>query len=668
VDPDLKKAFISFRIGAPQWITDQRFDALMRLFENHKGVTDEITFFTSETHPPLPIETIRQRAEILAGRMQAVRALGYRTGINILATIGHHNEALPQSLSADYTRMTYIDGSVCQGSFCPNDERMRSTIRQVYELLASAGPDYIWIDDDVRLFGHMPIPCGCFCDTCLAIFEKQCGTRYTRESLRAAFNAGELKRKLDVRRAWLQHNRDTLARLFKLIEQTVHKHRAGLPLGFMTGDRFFEGYDFDTWAKILAGPSDAEVLWRPGGGTYTDHVLDGITQKAHQIGRQTAFLPAKVRSIQSEVESFPYQRLKKSIHATALEAACYIAGGCTGTAFNVLSQHDEPLDEYEPLVVGLKRSRPFLDLLARTFGRTRPIGVYTGWSKDSFIARSAERGDWVSSGSVPGTHHADELLATGIPAGYSLRHARVTALTGDSVLALSDAEIRQILSGGVYLDGPALNRLNGMGYASLTGFGVERVVHADCIEQFVGHPLNDGFAGRYRNGRQSFWKEPAYLLSRSSTSAEMLSRAVDYAYRQVAPCCMGVFENELGGRVCVAGYYPWAHLQNLSKSSQIKAVVRWLSKDTLPAYVASFHRMNLWVRQPKPAGLAIALLNAYLDPAENVELLLRTDADQIDAFDMQCRRTRIRSKGADAPYKRFLLPEIGPWDMRLLIG
>ncbi|MBN1345076.1 MAG: hypothetical protein JXQ73_20445 [Phycisphaerae bacterium] len=661
----IDKAFISFRIGVPLWRSDECFDNLVRLFEKNKGVTDEITFFTSESHPPLPLAEIQARAKILTQRMAALRKLGYRSGINILATIGHHNENLANSLAEPYTRMTDIDGRTCQGSFCPNDDGLRDYAKRVYEALASANPDYIWIDDDVRLFGHMPIRCGCFCDHCLAIFEKETGVRYTRASLADAFNTGPVPKKLEVRRAWLRHNRDTINRLFQLIEQTVHAVKPDMPLGFMTGDRFFEGYDFDRWAETLAGPRKTEVMWRPGGGAYTDSWLDAIAQKAHQVGRQTAFLPESVRSIQSELESFPYQRLKKSAHATALEACSYIAGGCTGTAFNVLSQYGEPLDEFEPLVARLRQARPFLDRLARAFGRTRPVGLYSGWNKDSFAAKNVDGGDWLGGG-VPGTHEIDEILVTGVPAAYSLRNAPVTALTGEAVFAFDEADLRKILASGVYMDPQALQRLNAMKLGELTGFDVENVMHDDCIEQFVGHPLNASFSGRYRNGRQSFWKCPAYALKRTNPKAEALSRIVDYTYKQVAPCCVGVFENSLGGRVCVAGYYPWEQVQNLSKSAQIKSVMRWLSKDRLPAYVASFHRANLWARPTGQGRWAIALTNAYLDPAEGLTLAVLTDQPELSVVDMQCRQAKVRATAAAGPYKTFTLPTIPPWEMRLV--
>ncbi|MDQ1318262.1 MAG: hypothetical protein QG588_1922, partial [Candidatus Poribacteria bacterium] len=499
---EIEKAFISFRIGVHLWINDNRFKELMQLFETYKGVTDEVTFFTSETHPPLPIKTIEERANILAERMPKVREIGYKTGINILSTIGHHNENLPNSLSDDYTRMTDLDGNVCHGSFCPNDQAMREYIKRLYQIITLTSPDYIWIDDDVRLFGHMPITCGCFCDNCLAIFEEEFGIKYTRNKLKDAFNNGDIETKLNIRKKWLQHNRNTMARLFELIEKSVHDLKPDMPIGFMTGDRFFEGYDFDRWAEILSGKNKAEVFWRPGGGNYTDTVLDGIAGKSHDIGRQVAFLPQSIVSIQSELENFTYERLKKSAHATALESASHIASGCTGTAFNVLSMYDEPLDEYIPLVAKIRKVRPFLDLLAKNIKREEPIGLYTGWVKDSFVARNIYGGDWFSGADCV-TAHANVILSTGIPAAYSIHNAKVTALCGDGVVALRDYEIKKILSSGVYMDAQALKRLNEMGYSDLTGFDVSGGIDHDCIEQLADHHINGSFAGRNRDCRQS---------------------------------------------------------------------------------------------------------------------------------------------------------------------
>ncbi len=657
------KAYVSFRIGVPQWFSESRFNELLDLFDRYKGVTDEITFFTSATHAPLPLNVFRERAAILKDRMEQARKRGYRAGINILTTIGHHNENLDNSLKGDYTFMTNIDGKVCNGSYCPNDKKMQEYVRNIYELTALAGPDYIWIDDDVR-FGHMPIGYGCFCDNCLGIFSSEYGVLYTRESLKKAMDEGTVDEKLKIREAWLQHNRNTISGLFKLIEKTVHSANPSMPLGFMTGDRFFEGYDFTSWAKILSGPDSAEVIWRPGGGYYADISTNDLAGKSHDIGRQVSLLPESVRSIESEIECFPYQRLKKAAEIVILEASSHIASGCTGAAFNVLSMYDEPLDEFEPLVSRLKAARPFFDLLAGSLGRTPVSGVNTYWNRSSYITGNIEKGDWLGAGNPLVAH---DIYSIGIPACYSQSNASVTILGKDNIYAMSRKEIEGILSGGVYMDAEALRQLNDMGFGELTGFEVVKAEIADRIEKLKAHPLNGPFAGRERDNRQSFWNSPAYTLKKTDEAAQILSGLVDYTGNEVSSCTSGVFENKAGGRICVAGYYPWTFMENLSKSSQMKAIFRWLSKDSLPGYVSSFHRINLWIRQPHDGKTALTLTNSSFDPAMDVILMLRTESRFIKVYDMECRETSVKSSGTDGPYQKFTLKMIDPWQMRLVV-
>lgn len=662
--PTVERASIAFRIGVPQWATESRFQDLLTLLEKYPGATDEITLFTSATHPPLPLDEIRKRADVLTHRMALAREAGFRTGINVLSSMGHHNENLAHSLTGNYTRVTDIDGNTCQGSFCPNDRRVQDYIRRVYHAMALAGPDYLWIDDDVRLAGHMPVSLTCFCDDCLALFEKESGRQYTRASLKTAFVTGTPEQRLALRKAWLQHNRDTIARLFHLIERTVHGVKPGMPLGFMTGDRFYEGYDFDRWAGVLSGPGKAEVRWRPGGGFYEDDNMAGLASKSHDIGRQVSLLPPSVASIQSEIENFPYQRLKKSAHTTVLEAASHMAAGCTGAAFNVLSMNDEPLDEFEPLVARIAQSRLFFDLLAKHLGRRPLAGIHAAWNKDTAAACDLAGGNWFAFGRFLG--ESPRLFEIGLPPDYSPKNASVTLLSGDNLLAFNKQEILKMLAGGVYMDAQALTHLNEMGLADLTGFEVDKVIPHDCIERLAEHPLNEPMAGRDRDCRQSFYHLAATTL-KPRAKAEVLSRIVDYNGAEVAPCVMGVFENRLGGRVCVAGYFPWTFLHSLSKSAQMKAVMRWLSNDRLPAYVESFHKINLWVRESGGRTSALALTNSCLDAARDVLLLIHTDRTKIRVFDMKGAESQIRQSGSDGPYRRFVIPAIEPWHMRLVV-
>jgi len=662
-DTKVDKAAISFRIGTAQSLPGERFTNLLDLFDKYKGVTDEITFFTHTTHAPLTLDDFRQRVGVLKVRMEQARKRGYSTGINILTSIGHHNEDLKNSLKGDYTYMTGINGGVSHGSFCPNDKNLQEYIRQLYQMTTKANPDYIWIDDDVRL-GHMPIGYGCFCDNCLNIFKKETGTLYARESLKKAMNEGAVDDKLKLRKEWLQHNRNTIARLFELIEETVHNINPDMPLGFMTGDRFFEGYDFENWAKILAGPNNTPVMWRPGGGFYDDINTNGLAGKSHDIGRQVSVLPIKIVSIPSEIECFPYQRLKKAANIITLEACSHIASGSTGAAFNVLSMYDEPLDEYEPLIARLQEARPFFDLMAKSLGRSGITGINTLWNKDSYITGNLENGNWVSAGN-PVTGH--DIYNIGLPACYSNKHSNVTILGKDDVYAFSKEEVKELLSRGVYMDAETLNQLNGLGFGELTGFEVAKSEKVDRIEKFTSHPLNKEFAGRERDNRQSFWKSKAYSFRKTNENAQVLSILIDYTGKKVSDCTTGVFENKLGGRICVAGYYPWFFMENLSKSSQMKSVLRWLSKDGLPGYISSYHKINLWIREPQNGKIALAFTNSSFDPAKDVILKLRTENNTIKMYDMDCKEIVIQSSGTDGPYQIFAIPEVDPWHIRLMV-
>ena len=78
--------------------------------------------------------------------------------------------------------------------------------------------------------------------------------------------------------------------------------------------------------------------------------------------------------------------------------------------------------------------------------------------------------------------------------------------------------------------------------------------------------------------------------------------------------------------------------------------------------------MNLWARVRETGAIALALLNASLDPTEDLEVSVLTAKDHLRVVDMQCRETRVAATGADGPYKKFALPAVEPWNLRLAIA
>ncbi len=668
---NLNKAYMGLRVHVSQWLSDIRFEELMSVITRHRALADEISFFSSSIHPAIPLETVKERMAILKSRIAAVRRAGFRPGINFLSTLGHADEFLDEALKGDYTPITGIDGKTAGGSFCPNDGHYRAYLKEVYLAVAQADPDFIWLDDDIRMDNHAPVGKGCFCDNCLRRFNAAQNQEYTRQTLVAAFDAGSKEEKRALRQAWQEFLADTICDLLKFITATVHSVRPDIQLGEMTGEHYYEGYHYGRHAEAIASPASGPAMWRPGGGFYSDESLNGIIAKSAAIGRHIAVMPGEVVNIQSEIENFPYQLLKKSCFSTVLETAAYMAVGCTGAAYNIIEMMDQSNADHESLIARLAEARPFYDLLARTLGRSPLVGVWAAWKNDIITINNLDGGAWLEGWDFCQgfTKCPQELGELGLPMTYSPEHANVVLLSGFSLPAFSKSELEKILTGGVYADGDAVKALETAGLSSMAGFKYQSRQDKNSVEYLSDDAINGEHAGTRRDCVQAFWPNPCAVFSPIDDAARILG------YRGVRRLgdveknspCMGLYENRQGGRFAAAGYSPWTYLQSRPKSEQIKRIFRWLSKDTLPAYVESYHKVHLWVRDLGGGKMAAVLLNSSFDPAEKLSLLARASSGKVEVIAQDCSSKVVIKAGDDGVYSRFVLPVLPSWNMVIIL-
>jgi hypothetical protein len=657
----------SFRISPAHWLKDERLEILFDFFNTQRGIVDELVFFTSATHPPLPLDEIERRAARLTKVLPRVREQGMRAGINVLSTMGHHEENLPNSLQMPWQHVRDPEGRECLGSFCPAHPELLDYARKVYTLMAQCGPDFVWIDDDVRLQGHGAVKFACFCDLCIERFSREVSREFRRETLVAAFDSGSLEERLQLRRQWLEHNRKTIDNLLRNIEEAAHDVKPRLELGLMTGDRFYEGYDFGSWARTLAGPAKSPVRWRPGGGFYSDEALLGLVEKAHAMGRQISVLPADVKIIQSEIENFPYQRLRKSDHTTVVEAAADMAAGTTGIAFNVLTMQKDPLDEYDSLFRKMSEYSPFYKELKSELERSLALGIWPAWNQDLFSTINVD-GQWLA-GDKMSLNEPYVLGEIGIPICYDPRGATATALAGSSVFAFRRDRLRQMFGSAVLMDVSAWQALKQLGLDRWTGIrGAEPVDH-DATEVLTEHPLNERFAGWSRDCRQSFWPERGWSLTPSDTGTEVLARMVDYGGRDLGPC-MTAFTNGLGGRVVIMGYFPWSQVHSLAKSSQLKSVCAWLSRGNLPVVSESFSKVIVWCRQGEHGGNCLVILNASLDRVDRLTLRVQSNDRHFIHFSADDSPQQLTAEllESSSGQVRLVVPGFNPWTIHMLVN
>ncbi len=662
----ITKAKISLRVSVHDWANPTCRQELLDYLRNHPGTLDEVWLFTILTAAPLPLAKIYELSDQLAEVLPQFKALGLAAGINHLATVGHYDENLENSLTEPWQHLVDISGATSSGCYCASDPRVQEYVRQSYAALAKSRPDFILFDDDLRLEPHgNQVQYPCFCDGCLARFSQETGRTWTRASLREGFRSGTLEERLALRRQWLQHNRQYQSDLLGFMRAGVDSVNPNLTLGFMSVEGSYSAYGMAEWAAALAGSNLLPVMCRPGGGIYDDHAPTEILSKAHWTGRQVAFLPPEVVDIQYEHENYPYQMLKKSRTIFTDEIGLGIAIGCTGAALNLMGLTPDPIGEFLPYLDAVRTNRKFFDRAAAAFGRSANQGFWPGFSMDHSAALNP-REDWFKT-PLWGVDFAQftELAEIGLPMAYAPEGATLTVLNATSVLDLPRPALLKSLSSGVMLDGPALEELERLGLGEFTGFKVSGTRDQDAIEVFSQDAINGQFAGWQRDCRPATASGNSYLLQ-AAPGARPLAELVDFNQASLGTCA-GVFENRLGGRVAVMGYYAWNWLQSLAKSAQIKALFRWLSRDRLPAYIDSYTRTGLWCRRDAGGRPAFLLVNASLDSADEMVLRALTDGARLTLVRTDGRQEHLPAAGRDGAYNRYALPHLKPWEMVLLV-
>ncbi|MFA6293384.1 MAG: hypothetical protein WC637_16485 [Victivallales bacterium] len=652
------RSVVSLRVSSHLWMNPGRCRELLALLRERRETIEEVAFFTSFTHSVLPYAEISRRAKLLSEIIPDFKALGLRVGINHLTTLGHLDENLGNSLNEPWQRMTAIDGTAAKGSFCPLDPRFQDFTRDCYKAFARTGADFIWIDDDVRMAHHPPAGFSCFCPLCLARFAEETGESWTLERAAAVIHSEGAEASREYRIKWVAHNRRILDELFALIRTAVDDADPALILGYMPTNQIYEGMDYAGWGRTLSGSKKLPVKWRPGGGFYTDAQPLELLRKSHNMGRNAEAVPAVDTDIQYEHENFPYQKLKKSETIFVAETAAALAAGCTGVTLNLMGISPDPCDEYLPYFDRIRDAKPFFDSLVSQLGRSPCEGLWPAMTTDKIWAAQIGRS------SADPLHCLTELAEIGLPPAYSRAGAKVHLLAGDAVHSFKRNELEKLFAEAVLVDGPALRNLQELRLAELTGFEIAGTRDRDTIERFTDDPLNGAYAGWWRDCRPSFWRTDAFILRPLDPQARLLTNLIDFSGTVAGPV-MGVFENRLGGRVVVAGYYPWTSLQNLSKSTQMKALCRWLSRDTLPAYVSSFHKIALWCRRDENGQLVIPLINASLDTVSGVRLQV-LDKRPFRMLHLDGREEGVTNIACDGVYTVLELPKLAPWEMVML--
>ncbi|MFZ2657337.1 MAG: hypothetical protein WAX69_20545 [Victivallales bacterium] len=661
---------LSWRIGVPLYEKDQAFKNLVEFLSKEKKIVDEVAFFETLTHHLyFPLEEIQKRAELLKVRVAAMKSAGVQSvGINVLTTLGHLNEAWDFVITLPFQPAVGHNGAISKGCACPNARELREYVRKKYTLFAKAAPDFIWIDDDFRMGNHgTGVSHGCFCPTCLKLFSDFSGRSFpTREELISALNTPREKK---LRQGWIENNVRTLESLGRDIVSAIHAVNPKIKTGLMkSGTAYcYEGGELVRLCTALKAEK-----YRPGGGFYADLQPTGMIFKALETARQCDEFPPAIKERQYELENFPYQTLNKSRSTLINECTLALAYGLNGIAFNCLpAVGDGNLDIKEPLMCEIRKARPFWEAITAQADGLPGHGLWLAWSRGMLGKVDLHEGEsWLDTNWGDGIGKATDALGRiGLPMSAHRHGATVTVLAGRVAETFSDAELRQILSGAVLMDGSSLEILEQRGLGDLTGVSISKRWNNGVLERLTSDPLNGPWDASIRDARIEFWGNATGLgdmLEPLSTDVRILSKLESYFGKKLGPC-MTAFENKIGGRVIVSGYAPWLFLGSEAKRTQLQNVLDWATRGQLAVRIEETVPLIPVVRlSPEKDRGNIVLLNAGFDVIKQASIRFSGPITPVHLMSPDLKKTRmkiIREKNGWT----VKLKDLAPWRVQALL-
>lgn len=655
------------RIHYFNWHSDENYSRLIQVCEKYRAAMDELTLFSGYCHHGYnAIDTVEKECQILSDRISDLKKRGFRSvGINVLVTLGHIDEGYT-CFEQPFTPITGFDGQQSRSCLCPVDQDFKKYISEKYILYAKTHPDFIWVDDDIKLF-YNGVKFGCFCPTCIERFNHSQGTDYTRETLVTAIEVPEA---IALRAAWVQDTSNKLTELFGLIKTAVQSVDNTIKLGFMTqhqGWSTYNGMSFDDWFNALDG-----CKGRPGEGFYEDSVPENVCTKALSTSRQASEFPTIVTDRQYEVENFPYNLFQKSIRVILDECTLAIAQGMNGVLLNTLKcNQNSRMEELDPLYNKIIARRSVWDRMNSFADGFHTRGFYPAISANYDKRRPLHDGQsfFTTYDEAP-NHNVMQtytLCHIGVPLTMDKEAAAGVILTGDLPDGFTDEELKAFFSKSVIMDGPALRAIERRGLGKYAGVRINGAASDGISEHFnMSDPINEGLLDEYRDIRVAFFGGEGFILEKLDPSVREISHLETYTGDQLG-LTTSLYENSLGGRVCVLGYAAYKKVDSLSRRTQLMRICDYLTREKIPAKILDARKAAQFIRTSEDGKkILLSIINLSIDDTGETRVAIY-GVKQARLLEDNGKEILLTAEH-DGDYAIFTLPSTAPYDMQILLA
>lgn len=546
------------------------------------GRIDEVMFFAyaeeqNDGHDPL--DRIRDWMQAIRPWKKALESEHIEVSLNPWHSVLHCDRHRVLKPDEQWQNMVDWRGQAATAVVCPLDPAWRAYYVEAMRIFAAEQFRVIWVDDDIRYHNHAPLDWGgCWCPLHAAEFNRRAGTNATREEIVSkVLQPGEPH---PWRTVWFDMWDELHCDLITSWRDIVEE--AGTRLGLMSSAlevHSMEGRRWDRWWKAFAG--DRSPIHRPHFWGYSECGSDILVYGLRLMQQNRMVQPDNVES-DPEIENFPYGPWNKSFRQLFAQMSVAQVFGTDRQAVSVYDfMGNHPSDEPERAAF-LSRVKSALDWLSDLFPKSmKPVGIGVPWHADMsrIIHTDGRSEDWRSLQMDTGGW--DNWLA---PFGFSFqKHPStvVNALSGTMPWGFDEVTLREWLSKGLLLDGPAAAVLVERGFGDLIGLSKPRFITQADVLYSMEESVNAEF-GLRPGAQMSLNAEKPYrdrLLQGDIDKGARLVSILRSPTQQHVGHGGYVFENALGGRVAVM---PWDATagQNLctQRRAQLAKVIAWVSR------------------------------------------------------------------------------------------
>ncbi len=648
------------RLGSQTQKNPAFINGLIQQILKNPGCCDEVWLATDYGFPPMEVHVAA--AKTLKETAEKFRAAGLRVSLQLSNSIGHGEYMSSQNCDglvydgSPVRNMVGPDGTRAGYCFCWNDSFFREyTKRELQAYVLALHPHTVWIDDDLRASNHYPVQFGCFCDDCIARFNKTYDTDFTRFELVEKINTGSTK----WRKHWIDFVREGLSDFTFDICSLIHKESPETRVGLQNcANGGYSGLGNGFLTDAIRKALGHDVPYRPGGGAYSDRNPDAFIAKADLMAYDCSMLPGDITEIRPEIESLPDIVYGKSIGGTCFETSYYFSDGCNAMSYAILMNDYESMEWHGKMLNAFSQHRAYWKRLREVNIRSHQTGLKAAFPKSAFLVKTGEPFEW----SREDFGFARPLRYINIPVTFVKGDAPVYVLNEDNTRGMTRAEISDLLHKPVVTDGATVAFLFEMGELSI---GAKRIDASRLRERFTAHKVNGDSVGRIWGGKWGTREDYELIgdIDRMEPLSLYESRTSDTLSE--GPIASAVITTKYGAKWAVFGFDAWNDGVSTAVRNRYLNACEYISKTRFAAELLTPIRMLVSARVDENGRTVTAsFTNATVGDSGELEIVLRHPAgNKFILMGQYIPETMLTAEQIGNDEYRLILPNVKAWSV-----